>query len=165
VRVGQDGVDIVVGGHWRDMFGVGVCSFGWRPPKKKRKTIPEDDVFVPSTSLGARLHNNLSLQSNIRWTSTSVAENKKKEFEEFTAIRKYLHRIFYFQLKTRDARGNTMSLALLRTSSTARSALRVGATVSSSKAGLVGASFTRGKVTLPDLPCPSIRPRAQSNHN
>ncbi|KAI9858189.1 MAG: hypothetical protein M1813_007838 [Trichoglossum hirsutum] len=45
-----------------------------------------------------------------------------------------------------------MSLALLRTSSTARSALRVGATVSSSKAGLVGASFTRGKVTLPDLP-------------
>jgi len=42
-----------------------------------------------------------------------------------------------------------MSSALLRTSTAARSAFRVA---TSNKAGLAGVSFTRGKVTLPDLP-------------
>ncbi|MCJ1249165.1 hypothetical protein MMC30_006388 [Trapelia coarctata] len=44
-----------------------------------------------------------------------------------------------------------MSATLLRTS-TARAALRAGASSSSQQAALAGLSFTRGKATLPDLP-------------
>ncbi|KAI9711126.1 MAG: hypothetical protein M1812_007230 [Candelaria pacifica] len=44
-----------------------------------------------------------------------------------------------------------MSTTLLRTS-TARSVLRAGASTSFMKAGMTGATFIRGKATLPDLP-------------
>jgi len=44
-----------------------------------------------------------------------------------------------------------MSATLLRTS-TARSALRAGASATAKRAGVAGVSFVRGKATLPDLP-------------
>lgn len=45
-----------------------------------------------------------------------------------------------------------MASALLRTSG-ARTALRAGKQATSARAGLAGVTFTRGKATLPDLPC------------
>ena len=56
-----------------------------------------------------------------------------------------------------------MPATLLRTS-TARAALRAGALSSSKHAGLAGLSFTRGKATLPDLPCKLSQPQWVSIH-
>lgn len=48
-----------------------------------------------------------------------------------------------------------MASALLRTSA-ARTALRAGKQATFARAGLAGVTFTRGKATLPDLPCMMI---------
>lgn len=45
-----------------------------------------------------------------------------------------------------------MAFAIPRTNA-ARTALRAGKQASSARAGLAGVTFTRGKATLPDLPC------------
>ncbi|MCJ1332267.1 hypothetical protein MMC10_008959 [Thelotrema lepadinum] len=63
-----------------------------------------------------------------------------------------------------------MSVTMLR-SSTARAALRAGASSSSKRAGIGGMSFIRGKATLPDLPYdygalePSIDGRIMELHH
>jgi Fe-Mn family superoxide dismutase len=48
-----------------------------------------------------------------------------------------------------------MAATLLRSTVT-RTALRASTTVPARRIGLAGVTFTRGKATLPDLPCMSM---------
>lgn len=54
---------------------------------------------------------------------------------------------------------NTMASTLLRQSAL-RTAVRSAAPSSAKRAALASTTFTRGKATLPDLPCMSIRPQS-----
>jgi hypothetical protein len=56
-----------------------------------------------------------------------------------------------------------MATALFRAPA-ARSALRVARTATATQAGLAGVTFTRGKATLPDLPCMINPPRMLPFH-